>query len=53
MKCLFGICENKFDLITVINIGIELIKNIKIIHENGFAHRNLKLNNLVFSSLCL
>ena len=36
LKYLFEICENKFDLITVINIGIDLIKNIKIMHENCF-----------------
>ena len=51
MKFLFEIRDNKFDLITVINIGIYLIQNIKIIHENDFAHLNLKLNNLVFCSL--
>ena len=51
MKFLFEICDNKLYLITVINIGIYLIQNIKIIHENDFAHLNLKLNNLVFGSL--
>ena len=51
MKFLFEICDNKFDLITVISIGIYLIQNIKIIHENDFVHLNLKLNNLAFGSL--
>ena len=43
MKFLFKISDNKFELITVINIGIYLIQNIKIIYENGFVHRNLNI----------
>ena len=52
IKYLFELYDNKFDLITAINIGIYLIQNIKIIHENDFFLLNLKHYNLEFGSLC-
>ena len=50
---LFKLCERQFDLMTIINIGIDLIKTIEILHEKGFIHRDLKTDNLVFGCLCL
>ena len=51
-KTLFRICDHSFDLLTVINIGIDMIKNMKIFHCMGFLHRDLKPDNLVFGPLC-
>ena len=51
LNILHKICDNKFDYYSVINIAIDLIKNIKIIHNLGFIHRDLKPDNLVFGNL--
>lgn len=48
---LFKICDKSFDLITILNIGIDLINNIRILHELGFMHRDLKPSNLVFGNM--
>ena len=53
LQFLFSICNKKFDYFTVINIAIDLIKNIKILHNLGYIHRDLKPDNLVFGNLCL
>ena len=49
---LFNLCIRQFDLMTVINIGIDLIKTIKILYEKDFIHWDLKPDNLVFGCLC-
>jgi hypothetical protein len=53
LQILFRICNKRFDYYTVINIAIDLIKNIQILHHLGYIHRDLKPNNLVFGNLCL
>ena len=50
LNYLFNLCSLKFDLMTVINIGIDLIKIIKILNEKGSIHSDLKPDNLVFGS---
>ena len=52
LKSLYKICDKDFDFLTIINIGIDLIKNIKILHDFGFVHRDLKPDNLTFGNLC-
>ena len=42
LNTLFKLCDHSFDLLTIINIGIDLIKNMKIFHAMGFIHRDLK-----------
>ena len=52
LKKLHELCDLKFDYFTVINIAIDLIKNIQILHNSGFIHRDLKPDNIVFGNLC-
>jgi serine/threonine protein kinase len=35
------------DTLDVLDIGIQLIKAIEILHENGFTHNDLKLENIM------
>jgi serine/threonine protein kinase len=51
LKSLYKLCEQIFDSYTIINIEIDLIKNIKILHDCGFFHRELKPDNLAFGNL--
>ena len=53
LKKLFRISDKKLDLFSVMNIGIDLIQNIEILHSNGFLHRNLKPDNISFGQLCI
>ena len=48
---LFKICDHDFDLITIMNIGIDLLNNIKILHDRGFIHRDLKPDNIVYGPM--
>lgn len=52
LKVLYKICNKNFDYYTVVNIAIDLIKNIKVLHDLGFIHRDLKPDNLVYGNLC-
>ena len=52
LHTLFKICDHDFNIITTINIGIELLDNIKILHDRGFLHRDLKPDNIVFGPMC-
>lgn len=52
LELLHKICNKSFDYYTIINIGIDLIKNIKILHDSGFIHRDLKPDNFAHGNLC-
>ena len=52
LHILYKMCDYKFDYYTVINIAIDLVKNIKIMHNIGFIHKDLKPDNLVYGNLC-
>lgn len=51
LKSLYKLCDQIFDFYTIINIAIDLIKNIKILHDFGFLHRDLKPDNLAYGNL--
>lgn len=51
IQTLIKICGGNFDLRTTLNIGLDLISNIEILHNLGFYHRDLKPNNIYFGSL--
>lgn len=52
LKRLYKIYDKKFDYYSILNIAIDLIKNIKIFHDLGYVHRALKPDNLVYGNLC-
>ena len=52
IESLFEICGKKFDIYTVMKIGIDIVNNLKILHESGYVHRDLKPDNLSFGPLC-
>lgn len=52
LKSLFKICDKHFNLFTTMKIGIYIITNLKILHEIGYFHRDLKPNSLAFGPLC-
>lgn len=50
VKVFHKLYNKKFNYYSVINISIDLTKYIKILHDLGFLHRDLKSDNLVFSN---
>ena len=47
---LFKYCGRIFPLKTVCLIGIEMVKRLESMHENGILHRDLKPNNLTWGN---
>lgn len=45
---LFWFCGNKFDDSTILQIGIDLIKILKNIHNAGVIHRDIKPSNICY-----
>ena len=46
LKSLLKLCGKKLDLLSVVIIGIYLIINLQILHNNGYVHRDIKPDNL-------
>ena len=47
LEKLFNMCNKKFDLKTVLMIGIQMIKRIQFLHSKGILHRDVKPDNFV------
>lgn len=45
------ISEWKFNIYSTINIGIDLITNLEILHSQGYVHSDRKPNNISFGSI--
>ena len=50
---LLNLCNGNFDLFTIYNIAIDLITNIKIIHESNLVHGDIKEFNICYGNLDL
>ena len=42
LKNLLKLCGGKFPLYTILNISVDLLKRIEIIHEHGIIHGDIK-----------
>ena len=47
LEDLFQLCDQKFSLPTIFNIGVQIINRLEAIHRKGFVHRDLKANNFM------
>ena len=53
---LFQFCDYRFTIRTICLIFLDLLNHLKLIHENGFIHNDLKITNLAwgeFNNGCL
>ena len=58
-ECLMGpnlfelsdICDNNFDIITIINITIDLVKKVEILHNVNILHCDMKPDNICYGNL--
>ena len=47
LEKLFNMCNKKFDLKTVLMIGVQMIERIQFLHSKGILHRDVKPDNFV------
>lgn len=43
----FTECRRKFDLKTVLHVGVQMIQRIKVVHEERIIHRDIKPDNFL------
>ena len=44
---LYKFCKYSFDIVTISNIAIDLIKSLEVIHFTGYTHLDIKDDNIV------
>lgn len=47
LEDMFNKCERKFKLSTVLELGIQIIKLLEVVHERRYIHRDIKPNNFL------
>lgn len=50
LEKLFNMCNKKFDLKTVLMIGVQMIERIQFLHSKGILHRDVKPDNFVIGN---
>jgi len=46
LKRLYDFCDNDFDLVTICNIGIDVIICLEYLHDSNYIHNDIKLDNI-------
>jgi casein kinase I family protein HRR25 len=44
------VSRHRFSLKTVVQIGLQLVNNLKVLHNKGFVHCDIKTENIVIGS---
>ena len=44
---LFNLCDKKFKMKTIMQIGIQMVKRVEYLHRKGFIHRDIKPANFL------
>jgi len=50
LEDLFQKCGKKFDLYTVVSVGIQIISRLEYIHSKKFIHRDIKPENFLIGT---
>ena len=46
LQRLYDFCDNDFDLVTICNIGIDIVICLEYLHESNYIHNDIKLDNI-------
>ena len=47
LQQLFDFCDNKFNALTIVKIGLQLIERLEFLHQQTFVYRNVKPENIL------